>query len=472
MRVIAALKAIIALGVVLIAVPAHPQSAGLCRPESPELLSCVAGQLRGIKDVDAARPMISRLREALDALGSKDNYGGEVTDVNELKRVSKLLKIADKDKNYDEIAFLDEAIGSYTNEIRTALSPRTAMAGAQPGADIHDRFVQQKLEYLKSDKAAQDYDDGPFDLARRGLLAGAMEDSYFLERSKGQDGKNLLNNELNIINDIVARLERDQYKTLLSKQNRDKQQEINSNMFWRSTVLFLLGDLSGARGTLNEIIQNNIKFGLETKNYTKQLYLYRLFNEQYKIIVQPDGASPLKTTDPNLLKRFYNAAQLSVVVCGAASDAPTDDAIKSLKKVVSDFEPHDYSVIAARAANPADITKLETAINQSLQQEKWNEARAGLVKRVADESKQTLQDMKVGASSCGVKPEDLKKVYAPFEFKSQVVQIGSSSYLVFGGALTESQATRVAEFLSGLIGGLEQGGAKEFRPYAARALVN
>jgi hypothetical protein len=457
------------------------QQAAICSSESNDLLRCARGLIDDLRREGANDPVIltQRLREPLEALASKESYDGSASDLNELKRLSSDLKVANKVTNYEAISLLDNAIASYASEIRSALSWRAIALKAEPGADIHAPFVSQKLDFLKSSKAAF-YDDGPFDLVRRSLLAGALEDHYFMERSVGKDDRTDLLDELNIINDLINRYQNPEYDHLLGLQKKIQHGEINNQLFWKATIQFLLGNKSEMRDALSKLAILNLDFGLEIHDTSREVYSYRVFNEPYKIVVGTpvaDNEPRVTIKDDNLIKRYFNAAQLALLMCGFVDDVgPTHTNVQAFKEAVTGLNFHDYFVVVAAEQAVDDVRRLEDAISRALDNEKLSGERKRKANAIVGESGPLSSAMQAGAQKCGVAADDRKRIYSPFEFRSQVKQIDGVWYLLFGGWLNAHQASDVAQFLKEsvlpvarrLLPGSD---GNDISPYVARRLV-
>jgi hypothetical protein len=77
-----------------------------------------------------------------------------------------------------------------------------------------------------------------------------------------------------------------------------------------------------------------------------------VFNEPYKSIVsgiERDDDPKLEIADSNLVKRYYNAAQLALVACEFVdfSQTNTSARIQAFKRAISTFASYDYFVLAA-----------------------------------------------------------------------------------------------------------------------------
>lgn len=460
----------------LIAVRA--QQATACSDVSDDvLLHCVRGLIDAFRREGSSPSTLSpRLRQGLELLVNKEGYSGSDSDLEELKRLSRELKTANKIGNYDSISILDNAISSHAGEIRPALSWRAIAAKAPPGTNIQSAFVQQKLDFLTSPKVAF-YDNGPFELVWRSLLAGAWEDRFFLRRSSGKDDRASLLSELSVIDDLIRRLQGPEYDYLLHAQHKERDGEINNQIFWKATVLFLLGNKPEMRGALKELALRNREFGPQVRDASRQVYSYRVFNEPFQILVGSlgeDNVPRVTIKDDNLVKRFFNASQLALLVCGSIDDVGTTDAeIEAFKKAVANFDFYDYSVVLKAGQDPDRVKRLEEAMARALGQGKLAlEQRAALI---AGESKPLWSAMQAGAQRCSVSDDDRDRIYSAFSFKSQVKQIDSTWYLLFGGWLSASQATEIARFLNESVA-LElrnsmQSSASELTFYVARSLV-
>jgi hypothetical protein len=453
-----------------------------CLPETGDLLHCVRGLVDGLRRESSSDPLtlIKRLREPLEALARKEGYDGLDGDLEELKRLSLELKASNKVANYEAISLLDNAISSNVREIRPALSWRALATKAEPGTNIQPAFVQQKLDFLKSPKAAF-YDNGPFDLVRRTLLAGAIEDRYFLERSLGKDGRSDLLEEASVIEDLIGRLQNPSYDYLLRAQDRVKQNEINNQLFWKATINFLLGNKSEMHDALKKIAVVNREFGLEVNDTSRQVYSYRVFNEPYQILVGPlDENSQPKVTikDDNLVRRFFNASQLALLICGSMDDVgSTNVEVEAYKKAVTGFDFYDYFVVVAADHNLDRVKRLEDALSRALDQARLVTERSSKANSIVNESRALLNTIQNGAEKCSVSREDRDRIYTPFVFKSQIKPIGNTWYLLLGGWLSANQATEIAQFLKAQVlpdarrsvPDLESN--NDAAPYVARSLV-
>jgi hypothetical protein len=430
-----------------VAVAQQPED---CTIESSQLLKCAGDMIRQLKEPTASAMRADRLKKALETLASKGRYDGAQSDLDELKRVSTVLKAGNRETNYEAILLLDNAIASHAGEIRPALSPETLLAKKPAaGRDIQADFVRQKLDFLKSAKA-EFYDNGPFELVRRSLLAGALEDSAFLKRKAGEKNGDALREQLKVIDDLIARYRSPKGADLLHRQGRNEKAEIYNNVFWRAIVLFLLGDIEGMRTTLRELALDNLDFGLDT---LRQVYIYRVFNEPYSIIAVGSSdhreASGLEVTDRNLVKRFYNAAQLALLVCSRALSANvTDKAIDDLKAAIKTLEFHDYFVVVAQGSEASDLSQANEILKQSMNKD-WIEQQDNSINQMVTSF---AKDMDAGARNCAIDDTARKRIYSPFVFAPQSKQIGKQQYLLLGGWLDFGQANTVTNFVRDSIG--------------------
>jgi hypothetical protein len=196
-----------------------------CFDEGPSL-SCVRNVIDGelgteptgevVDQVVRSEPVYGLLEKLAETLG----YRGGEDDLKDLKQRSLQLK-QEPAQHSAAIAALDNAIASNDAEIRSAISTQRLALAASPDTNIYSDFVQQKLVFLSS-TGATFYDRGPFEIPRRLLLANALESSYFLQRASGNEDKSLLYKEIMLLDEVLERIENDDFRYLPTVTRRPK----------------------------------------------------------------------------------------------------------------------------------------------------------------------------------------------------------------------------------------------------------
>lgn len=421
-------------------------------PQSDDLLRCV---VMLINDEEKGKPtaeavMSGPVRAALQHLADLRSYHGTIADLDELKRRSKDLKI-DPSLNRDAIVALDSAIASHASEIGPALSPQSLAESASAGADIYPSFIEQKLAFLADEKRAEFYDRGPFEIVRRTLLANALESTFFLGREADSEK---LKREIRILDEALDRLRKPEYAYL---ERRPQNSRINSLLFWRASLLFLLGDKTGMKKDLREIIESHRQFDITTENIG-HIYIYKIFDLPYQMKVKRAGQNDraeIEVNDPYLLKRYYNPTQLALVACSLLDEAAGHE-IQTFSNAVVQLVMSDYYVVAASSRKENSnqiIQQFNQVLNQTVIGDKFRQQRDAILNEVADKEVPGLSAaVKNGARLCEIDDSSRDEIYSPFAFRAFVKRIEAHEahvdYLLFGGRLNATQASVVADFLN------------------------
>jgi hypothetical protein len=417
-------------------------------PMSENFLACVRGLLEGKSTAQAvlAEPLRGRLGQLAQAQG----YRGAAGDLDELKRRSTELK-GNPAANRDAINVLDSAIASHADEIRPAISIAELAKKSSPGTNIHPLYVKQKLDFLSSGKL-KFYDGGPYEITWRSLLANALEETYFLELAAGKSDPSLLHREIKLVDEILNRHTQPEFGYLpASRRNL----QINSHLFWRASLLFVLGEKSQLRDMLSSLAVKNRQFSLETTN-SGHVYVYRALDLPYQMIVQPgvdkDGAPKIEMAAQNLIRRYYNPAQLALATCAHIENAGPKG-VSDFVATVNDLVLTDYYVIAGSADNSEKLQQLDAAIGAVLNGDKLRAERDRVLEIVAGQGGAFPTLMEQGARLCGVDAAVRDDIYSPFRFRSAIKHMEEpgnkySDYLLFGGRLNAAQANTVSEFLN------------------------
>jgi hypothetical protein len=421
-------------------------------PQSDELLRCVIALIETVeKKTPTAQAILNdQVLTVLQRLADFQSYRGAASDLNELKRRSTDLKL-DPKSNRIAIIALDSAIAAHVDEIGPAVSTQALAKEANVGTDIYPRFVEQKLTFLGDEKKVEFYDRGPFEIVRRTLLANALESSYFLE---GQSDKGKLEKEIRILDETLDRLRSPEYDYI---ERRPQESRINSILFWRASLLFLLGDKIEMKKTLREIILKHQQFDILTKNIG-HIYIYKVFDLPYELKVQSrdqDNQPKIEIKDANLLRRYYNPAQLALVAC-AHLDEAGGHGIQTFMKATAGLVLSDYYVVAASSKKENSrrvVEQFDEALREAINSEKFRGQRDELVKEVADKEVSGLSDaVKNGARLCEIEDSVRNEIYSPFDFGSYIKHVEEPGthvdYLLFGGRLNATQASVVSNFLS------------------------
>jgi hypothetical protein len=435
---------------------AAQEATSSCNPASyisEDFLGCVRGVIDTVEKGQIKKAVTDEpLRSYLRTLASTVGYPGSQADLDALKSRSTELKV-DPVVNRDAIALLDNAIASHVAELRPAVSRETAAAAVTPGTDIYRRFVEQKIEFLNSDKV-KFYDGGPFEIATRSALANTLEAQYFLAEDKQEQSP--LRREIQVLEELGARLVEQKYAYLWPEAKRQapqRQSEINSNLFWRASILFAIGEKEKLRGILRDIAYQNSNFGIDAAN-PGHVYIYKVFDFPFKLTVQgvDAGGKPLVLAkDPHILNGYYNPAQLALRVCGLV-DAAGPKAIETWVDAIDDLVFNDFYVIVASADESKPLVQLVAAISQALDNRELGQQRDNLVKSIAAQAEVFSQTMERGAGACGIDDSVRGKVYAPFEFRTEIKHIeglgNHREHLLIGGNLSANQSNMLFEFLN------------------------
>jgi hypothetical protein len=413
---------------------------------SENLLGCVRSLLENNeKDV-----LSEQVQGLLRKLAETSGYRGEISDLNELKRRSVELK-RDPYAHHEAINLLDSAIASHVDEIGPAVSAQALAQLSEIGTDIYAKFVRQKLTFLGSEKA-KFYDGGPFEIVWRSLLASALESQYFLEQKTGEGDKRNLRTAIQTLDEIIDRRTRPEYAYLTNRQSA----LISSDLFWRASLLIALGDRSETQKILRKLVLDNKDFELNVAA-SRHIYVYKIFNFPHQIFVQndskKDGLRKVEVKDPDLLDRYYNAAQLALYSCSYLDQVGSAKGIPTFVAAIENLELSDYYVVAATADNSAKIQESATLLKQKLSNQAILNALDQLRYQVASKEAPGFSEaIKRGALACDIKEDVRDQIYSKFEIQPSIVHIEglgkATEYLVVGGRLNVNQAGVVAEFLN------------------------
>jgi hypothetical protein len=425
-----------------------------CATESlqpDELLGCVArliGELEKSKSLQQAI-LDEQVQLSLRKMASIGEYRGGPDDLKELKRRSIELK-RDPVANREAISLLDSAIASHVDEIGPALSTKTLAAKNDPGTNIYPQFVWQKLTFLSSEKA-KFYDQGPFEIIWRSLLVTTLESQYFLKQKPGNDNKELLHDAIRVLDEILDRRRRPEYAYIANRQEF----LINTDLFWRASLLFALDEKSETQKVLSGLIQDNKNFGLKTIN-SNHIYIYKTFNFPHEIIVQNDleknGAHKAEVKDPYVLDRYYNAAQLALYAC-AYLDQDGSKEIRTFASTIEALALSDYYVVAASTDNPTRLRELTALLKHANENAAITDERNKLMQQVANREMPGFSDaIKRGAANCDIKDEVRDEIYSKLDLQFTPAHIDgfgkATEYLLVGGRLNAGQANAVVDFLN------------------------
>jgi hypothetical protein len=427
-----------------------------CFDEGPSL-SCVRKVIdaetgtRPTNEVVVGEPIYTLLEKLAEELG----YRGGLDDLDDLKQRSLELK-RDPAEHRVAITALDNAIASNADEIRPAISTERLASATTPGTNIYSAFVQQKLGFLSSDRATF-YDRGPFEIPRRLLLANALESSYFLNREAGNEDKSLLYKEISLLDEVLERVTDPKYSYLPIVNREPQALQKDGTLFWKASVLFVLGEKSQLRELLRRLAIENHHFNLETKS-AGHIYIYKVLDLPYEMIVregiEKNGTPNIDIKDTLLLKRFFNPAQLALVACTHLDSAGTREGINGLIKDIHDLTPSDYYVVAASGGDSAKLKQFADVLRTVMDHDMKND-RDEILGIVTGEDGGLFAKINVGAQKCGIEDAIRNEIYLPFEFRPKIEHIeGLDTYpdlVLFGGRLSATQANTVADFLNGVV---------------------
>jgi hypothetical protein len=313
------------------------------------------------------------------------------------------------------------------------------------GATYRKLYVQRKLKFLGDTSRVEFYDRGPFELAWRSLLANSLEESYFLTKNSGIADRSKLQRETQVLDELQNFYDRPPNYLSIPQISLHR----NTNLFWRASIWFALGEKAKAIEILKELAIDNKNFGLETKN-PGHVYGYRVLDLPYEIRLLPrdaTGKRVFEVNDPGVVNRFYNPAQVALVACSQL-EGSTDDFIEAVGELVF----YDYYVVAASGRKVDAVQRFYTAVKQLIDCEELRGPREELIQRLGLDSHRFYEVISRGAGTCGVQDPDRKEIFSPFAFESKVEPHldDSGSYgqrLIFGGRLNANQASLVADFL-------------------------
>jgi hypothetical protein len=397
------------------------------------------------------------LKRLLASLADGELYDGTSADLDELKRRSLDLKRSPIE-NREAITLLDNAIASDVDELRAAVSTVNLARRSAPGTNIHRMFVEQKKNFLTSDRA-RFYDGGPFEIVRRSLLANALEEEFFLARKDGLEKPEFLMRELELIDEMIDRYIMPEYE-YLGKSQRNL--HVNSNLFWEASVLFVLGKREPAREILRELVINygSVVLGTEDPGH---VFVYRALDVPYEMIrrqgTDEAGLPKLDIINQNALQRYYNPAQLALFVCSLIESAGPDG-VENFVNKVSGLDLADYYVVAGSSDDARKLVQLNERIRETLQRSEQAKRSEELLSYIEGLSGGVSAAMEQGARLCNIDNILLNRVYSPFSFDGRSLYIQDSqrqfgNYLLFGGHLNEAQAAIVADFLNDIMSGHE-----------------
>jgi hypothetical protein len=448
------------LGVVAIAlcVGADGEKAsGACasmNPMSGPYLACVRAEIEAAERTKPLEQALLEdpLRSDLQALNRSLDYQGSEDDLAELKRRSTDLK-RDPRLHRHAIALLDAAIASSHGELGPAISTKQLATSATTGTNIYKPFIQQKLAFLGSSKA-KFYDRGPYEITARSLLANTIEANYFLERQAGNRDDAKLQKEISVLDEVNARLTDPQFDYIDVPQRASR---VNSNKFWRASLLFALGNKAELRDRLQDLILTTKHFELESDQNPGQVFIYRAFDLPTEMIVRQrdsaaDGDPTIDMREPDLVRRFFNPAQLGLVACSLLNKAGSDNGIATFTKVIGDLVFSDYYVVGASADSAEKLRQFDSAVQTAISSPGFSSQRQRIVETIRGQEVVGFYDaIKVGAQSCGIDDSVRDEIFSPFQLRSESRHIEGrgerSEILTFGGRLNGNQAATLSNFL-------------------------
>ena len=461
--------------------PTDPCNAETSQPA--ELLSCVRDYLeRAQSEVPKGAFFPDSVKGFLQKLARANGYAGSPSDLNLLKQRSTELK-RDPYSNREAISLLDSAIAAYANEIGPAVSTQRLATIKDLGADIYPEFIQQKLEFLGSERP-KFYDGGPLEIAWRSLWVTSLESEYFLEQKADNGDKQLLRHAIQVLDEILIRRRSEtQYQYLPNR----KGPLLNGDRFWRASLLFALGERLQAQSELRSLISDNQHFGLEVPSPndegSRHVYIYKIFSFPHKILVQgdpkKDGARKTEAKDSDVVDRYYNAAQLALCACAHLDHAGSTEGINAFVTDIRNLELSDYYVIASSADSPAKVLELASALNEKLNNTAIRDKRDELVRQFAREAQGFSGTLSRGAAMCGISDDIRDQIYSKFDFRLFTAHIEgmgkANEYLLVGGRLNADQANAVAGFLNRAVLQLPEmadpGAKDDNRAYVARMKI-
>jgi hypothetical protein len=464
---VAALVAIlVTILVAILALSAGPaQAQGSCEKldtRSEQFLTCVVANL---KAHETSQPLVTTdpIYKYLATLAANVGFAGKADDLDELKRRSTLLKEHPKD-NRNAIIALDNAISAHRSELRSMVLPETM--NPEPGNAFVD-FVRRKLAYLLTPGTAF-YDRGPYEVLVRAHLGTAFQEAYFLGNSLRLDDtpelrqklinrgiserKTFTEQEVQGVDDILTRLTAPEFAYLPDDQRRFW---VNDYRFRRATILYALGSRAAFKDALRDLAYKNQEFSLGTRDLD-HVYLYKVYDTPYELVLSAEedksgrAVTDVKISDPSVLKRFYNPAQLALVACSMIESAGPDH-LTAFAKTIGDVALSDYYVVVAGGNDPQALQQLSSAIRSRLAKNtsQLGEVAAKVRGLEVGGFSRTINN---GAAACSIENAVRDRIFAPFNFELSIEKIagfGKFDYqLLMGGRLNADQARAVSTFLN------------------------
>jgi hypothetical protein len=455
-------------------------------------LRCVTQLIEGLPKGDPiAKPILTEpVLGYLQKLTETHGYSGSEDDLNILKDYSLALK-SDPIGNRAAIAVLDSAIAYHINEMVPSLSTQALAKASSPGTDIYPAYIKQKLAYLNSERATF-YDRGPYELTRRYLLASALESQYFVDRRAGHADLDMVRKELKVLDEILHRLNNSAEYGYIPV--RSQTSSLNSDQFWRASLLFLLGQRSELKETLRDLAIRNQLFGLDTPS-RGHVYIFRVFHLPQRMTVLKNldkrGIPTVDIDDSNLLNRYYNPAQLALYACAHIAE-PRPERISNFIRAINELVLSDYYVVVSASDSNIRVEDFRQAIRAAIRSSEMTNQLQKLVQDVASREVAGFSDtIKQGARQCDVGDSVRESIYSPFisflDFQPPVQRVdaqvldgnskqsgakGATVQLLFGGRLNATQANMLSEFLNNSVfPSLHLGTSKGQAPTSARAFT-
>jgi hypothetical protein len=446
------------------AIAASPQRETACPSTQPDaLVGCIAAKMKELEANGSLNDQViltGGLNNALLELAQADGYGGKPSDLDVLKAKSLTLKNQPA-IHADAIRILDAAIASHRDELKSALSTSKLASQYEAGKDIYPLFVKQKLDFLRT--RAKFYDGGPFEIAWRLLLISALESEFFLTAGCDSSGEcqkaasanpELLQRAIELLDEVLARRTGPKFSYLANRE-----QGINSDRFWRASLLFVLGKKEQMKDTFRELITENKDFQLGA-TAPGHVYIYKTFHLPQKLVVKPstdkDDRKIIDIQEQNLLDKYYNPPQLGIYMCAYVAEAGLQG-LTDFDEALSSLLPHDFYVIAAASQNGGKIEKLAQAMDKALNDPGRAAERGHLLQRIAGlETDDFATTMQKGTNACKIDVNLLTEVYRGFQLKASVRNITGlakkgPTLLMFGGQLNSAQADALKNFLNSTI---------------------
>jgi hypothetical protein len=437
------------------------------KPPTPQLqrqkalfFKCVALSAdAGMKDVQDRRNVALGF---LNFLGTRPDWNAAEPEPKEkLIAGGRELKAAET-PDADLIRALDAALFQSANDISAALRPIT---------EDYAAFVAKKRQTLEQAVISGRYGNGPYEIYVDELLALALEESYFQSVSKtGATGdEELLVRAAESYSRALARLD----NPGIFETERQRKFSRNDILFRRALYFILLGRIDEARSDLQQIIKSGRTWEQET--LMDHVFVEKFFRLPVRIelVRRESGGVELVIKDENLIKRFFNPAQIALYLCGRLPAEATEPlSYQDIDRHLRDFTNHDYRVYLASSKDIARLKAIQSDLQNRLNA--LNEDETANIYAALDSNEPAKFETVFidGKENCFSPNEDAppdREVFQTLELTVRGTwqdgeREGKTYGVYVGGYLSYPQAVRLSELLVKHLG-LKQ------KPFAARPKI-